>query len=63
MAEEKRSTIQRAILGYEKEKLHYLDVLHGRLLGSLVNFHWQLGGKTTTNPAAPMIFHIVAQVI
>ena len=22
-----------------KSKLHYLDVLHGRLLGSLVNFH------------------------
>ena len=28
-----------------KPQLHNLDVLHGRLLGSLVYFHWQLGGS------------------
>ena len=30
--------------GKRLAKLQYLDVLHGRLLGSHVNFHWQLGG-------------------
>ena len=35
-----------------KSKLHYLDVLHGRLLGSLVNFHWQLGGYNNHQPCS-----------
>ena len=33
-------------------KLHYLDVLHGRLLGSNVNFHWQLGGYNNHQPCS-----------
>ena len=32
--------------------LQYLDVLHGRLLGSHVNFHWQLGGHNNHQPCS-----------
>ena len=35
-----------------KSKLQYLDVLHGRLLGSHVNFHWQLGGHNNHQPCS-----------
>ena len=34
------------------DELHYLDVLHGRLLGSLINFHWQLGGYNNHQPCS-----------
>ena len=37
-------------------QLHYLDVLHGRLLGSHVNFHWQLGGHEGRQDSAVLIF-------
>ena len=30
----------------------YLDVLHGRLLGSHVNFHWQLNGHNNHQPCS-----------
>ena len=32
--------------------VQYLDVLHGRLLGSHVNFHWQLGGHNNHQPCS-----------
>ena len=33
-------------------KLQHLDVLRGRLLGSHVNFHWQLGGQNNHQPCS-----------
>ena len=33
-------------------ELQYLDVLHGRLLGSHFNFHWQLGGHDNHQPCS-----------
>ena len=32
--------------------LQHLDVLRGRLLGSHVNFHWQLGGQNNHQPCS-----------
>ena len=33
-------------------KLQHLDVLRGRLLGSHINFHWQLGGQKNHQPCS-----------
>ena len=35
-----------------RDRLQHLDVLRGRLLGSHVNFHWQLGGQNNHQPCS-----------
>ena len=43
--------------------LQNLDVLRGRLLGSHVNFHWQLGGQNNQNSAVQLCVLLLLPLI